>query len=51
MLTILIGKAGLDINMEVNGSKEESGTRSNKLEPDLHFEPKLLYCFQANNLK
>lgn len=51
MLTILTGKAELGNDMEVNGSKGESGTRSNKLEPDLHFEPKLLYCFQTNNLK
>lgn len=51
MPTILTGKAGLGTDMEVNGSKEESGTRSNRLEPDLYFEPKLLYCFQANNVK
>lgn len=46
MLTMLTGKAELGIDIEVNGSKGESGTRSNKLEPDLILRQN---CFTAFN--
>lgn len=48
---MLTGKAGLGADMEVNGPEGEPGTRSNKLEPDLHTWAKIALLLSGKQFK